>query len=289
MQNFNWLNAYQLERIHLGIKHIQSGKHGEKRFHDHLYSELALILNSGGTVHWAEGKSCPVERGDVILMHPGKVHGYENAQSLAILNILYEADKLPLPPLDGSSMRCFNTVLIPNSDVSRSPEKPLLHLAGTELEEAEKIALQLQQEIEGNAIGKNLRSFGLFINLLVLICRAGGSISVPKKSSAPLTAVVQYMNLHFREKMDVDQLARDVNMSRRGFFRKFRELTGMSPLQYILNKRLAAAEDMLRHSDRSLDEIAYQCGFYDSNHFNKLFKTAYGIAPGKFRKEALAN
>lgn len=286
MQKFNWLNAYQLERMHLGIKHIPQGKHSEKRFHDHLYSELALVLNSDGVIHWAEGRSCPVTRGDVILMHPGKVHAYENAHSLEVLNILYEADKLPLPPLDGGSMRCFNTILIPLSDTTRAPEKPLLHLAGSELDEAETISLQLQTEIEGNAIGKNLRSFGLFINLLALICRMGGSVAPQKDHSAKLTATVQYLNLHFREKIDVDTLARNVNMSRRGFFRKFRELTGIPPLQYVMNKRLAAAEDLLHNSDMTIDEIAYQCGFYDSNHFNKHFKTAYGTSPGKFRRNA---
>lgn len=286
MQKFNWVNAYQLERIHLGIKHIHCGKHGERRFHDHLYSELALVLAADGVVHWAEGKSCPVSRGDVILMHPGKVHGYEHAQSLEILNILYEPDKLPLPPLDGGGMRCFNTVLIPQSDTVRQVEKPLLHLPDAALKEAENIALQLQQEIEGSAIGKNLRSFGLFINLLALICRAGGGVAAPKEHSTQLTATVQFLNLHFREKIDVDFLAHNVNMSRRGFFRRFRELTGMSPLQYILSKRLAAAEDLLRHSNMTLDEIAYKCGFTDSNYFSRLFKNTYGLPPGKFRRNA---
>ena len=84
----------------------------------------------------------------------------------------------------------------------------------------------------------------------------------------------------------VDTLARNVNMSRRGFFRKFRELTGITPLQYVMNKRLAAAEDLLHNSDMTIDEIAYQCGFYDSNHFNKHFKAAYGTSPGKFRRMA---
>jgi len=54
----------------------------------------------------------------------------------------------------------------------------------------------------------------------------------------------------------------------------------------VMNKRLAAAEDLLRNSDMTIDEIAYQCGFYDSNHFNKHFKTAYGTSPGKFRRNA---
>jgi AraC-like DNA-binding protein/mannose-6-phosphate isomerase-like protein (cupin superfamily) len=284
MKKLTWHEMFHLERLELGTKFIRSGKHTSNSFHDHIYSELAIVLKSDGVIHRADGKSHQLVRGDVVLIHPGKIHGYENADSLEIFNILYIPEKLPLPPLDGSRMKLFNTMIMPQSDTARTPEKPLLTLNENELQEITAAALQLQKELESDLLGKNLRSFGLFINLLTLICRCGGG-EIRKEHTNSLAASIHYLNTHFRERPDVNFLAHRANMSRRGFFRRFREETGMSPRQYILHKSLSAAEEMLLKSDLSLSEIAYECGFYDSNHFSRLFKSAYKLSPGKFRRE----
>ena len=77
-------------------------------------------------------------------------------------------------------------------------------------------------------------------------------------------------------------------MSNRVFFRRFREQTGMSPREYLHKKRLALAEELLRRSDRSIAQIAEECGFCDSNHLTKLFTASYGRAPRIFRKNLSA-
>ena len=57
-----------LERLRLGAKFIPCGHHRNLNFHDHEFSELSIILHSTSTLHWVEGKSHPLQRGDVILM-----------------------------------------------------------------------------------------------------------------------------------------------------------------------------------------------------------------------------
>ncbi|MBE6359558.1 MAG: helix-turn-helix domain-containing protein [Lentisphaerae bacterium] len=284
MEKFTWREMFHLEHLEIGTKYMPSGTHMSNRFHGHIYSELAIVVSANGAIHCAEGKSHPLENGDVLLIHPDKIHGYKNAGFLEIFNILYCPDKLPLPPLDGSTMRLFPLIILPHTDTGRALEKPLLKLNKTELNEAKNTALALQKELEGNAIGKHLRAFGFFINLLTLICRAGGG-EVKKEHETSLTAAIQYLNLHHRERPDTDLLAHRANMSRRVFFRKFHEFTGMSPYRYALKKSLSTAEELLMNSSITLSEIAYECGFYDSNHLSRVFKAEYGTSPGKFRKE----
>ncbi|MCI5779558.1 MAG: AraC family transcriptional regulator [Lentisphaeria bacterium] len=286
MQKFNWYIALHLDKLQLGVKYIPSGRHASRNFHDHVFSELALVLHPNGAVHYAEGRGCALGRGDVILMHPGRIHGYANAGDLEIFNIVYEAEKLPLPRFDGGSMRLFNLLVMPQADVRSSPEKPLLRLPEETLARAEALAFELQKELEGDEPGKSLRAYAIFINLLTLICRAGGGLPHSKGYSGALAPALNYLNMHFREIPDLDALARGANMSRRGFFRHFRELTGMSPLQYRHDRCLSEARRLLLNTDMTLSEIAYECGFYDSNHLNRMFKTATGIPPGRFRRQA---
>lgn len=288
MINYSLGEMPHLQRVQLGVKRIRSGQHREMSFHSHRFSELTLIQHSSGTVHWAEGSSCQLKRGDVILMHPGMLHAYEHAEELELFNLLYEADKLPLPQLDGSSMRLFTAVTCAHDPgKTRHPEAPILHLSEPRLVHAESLAGALEHELTGNAPGKNLRSFAIFIDLLTFICQAGGGISNPKDHANPVSAALRFINNNYREPLNIDQLARNSNMSRRNFFRKFRDLTGDTPWQYIKKRRLAAAEELLKNTSLSLSEIASECGFYDSNHLNSLFRSSFKCTPGSLRKKGM--
>ena len=286
MINYSLGEMPHLERIQLGVKRIRRGEHREMSFHNHRFSELTLIQHSAGTIHWAEGCSCQLKKGDVILMHPGKLHAYEHAENLELFNLLYEADKLPLPQLDGSSMLLFP--LVTNSrapDKMRQPEKPILHLTEAQLLHAESLAGELENELTGNSPGKNLRSFAIFIDLMTFICQAGGGISHSPNHADSVSAALRFINNNYRKPLNIDQLARNSNMSRRNFFRKFRDLTGDTPWQYIKKRRLAAAEELLKNTALSLSEIASECGFYDSNHLNYLFRSNFKCTPGSLRKK----
>ena len=82
----------------------------------------------------------------------------------------------------------------------------------------------------------------------------------------------------------MDILARQTNMSRSSFFRRFKALTGVTPLQYLMSKRLMQAEYLLRSTNFKLSDIAAQCGFYDSNHLTFVFKKYNSQSPRSYRK-----
>ena len=74
-----------------------------------------------------------------------------------------------------------------------------------------------------------------------------------------------------------------MNISYDYFQHKFKELTGFSPQQFLLNQRLLAAKELLQNSRLSCTEIAYRCGFSTSAQFSMLFKTHLGMSPLAFR------
>ncbi|MDE6415652.1 MAG: helix-turn-helix domain-containing protein, partial [Duncaniella sp.] len=85
----------------------------------------------------------------------------------------------------------------------------------------------------------------------------------------------------------VDDMAAAVTMSRSSLNRKMKSLMGVSPAEFIRESRLNQAEKMLTETDRSIKEIAYDCGFADINYFGKCFKASRGVPPGAYRKSEL--
>lgn len=82
----------------------------------------------------------------------------------------------------------------------------------------------------------------------------------------------------------VGQIARDLGMDRTTLYRRFREATG-GPIKPWLDKlRMARAEELLRHSNAPIREIAAICGFRDPMYFSRAFRTRHGVPPGQWRK-----
>jgi AraC-like DNA-binding protein len=82
-----------------------------------------------------------------------------------------------------------------------------------------------------------------------------------------------------REDFDVEQLSREVGMSRVQLYRKLYALTGQSPSDFIRNIRLQRAAQLLKARAGGVAEIAYQVGFKDAAHFTKSFTKQFGKTP----------
>ena len=80
--------------------------------------------------------------------------------------------------------------------------------------------------------------------------------------------------------LTMDQLAREMNMSRTSFFNKVKKLTGLSPNQYLQESRLVYARKLLEKAQvRSVKEAAFQVGIKNVKYFCKLFKKRFGDLP----------
>ncbi|BCM91502.1 RCS-specific HTH-type transcriptional activator RclR [Abditibacteriota bacterium] len=85
---------------------------------------------------------------------------------------------------------------------------------------------------------------------------------------------------------NLDDMAFAVNLSRAQFVRRFRVRFGSSPMALVSQIRLERAQQLLRESHLSLDSIARAVGYGDAPFLSKNFKTAFGVAPGVWRKRA---
>ncbi|MBW9116570.1 helix-turn-helix transcriptional regulator [Rhizobium cauense] len=84
--------------------------------------------------------------------------------------------------------------------------------------------------------------------------------------------------------ISVLDVARACNLSRGYFIQAFRQTTGMTPYQWLLNERVSRARELLRTPDISLSEVAISCGFADQSHFTRVFTSLLGTTPGNWRR-----
>jgi AraC-like DNA-binding protein len=99
-----------------------------------------------------------------------------------------------------------------------------------------------------------------------------------------LNQVLQHIDQHFRESIDQKDLAQRCGMTPFRFSRLFKEVIGMGFMDYILNKRMDLAKELLDNSQMPITSIGYEAGFKDPSYFARAFKQANGCTPSEYRQ-----
>ncbi|WP_248928796.1 AraC family transcriptional regulator [Paenibacillus hamazuiensis] len=114
------------------------------------------------------------------------------------------------------------------------------------------------------------------------------SVSPEMKKAAPpsirkLNALIQYIDSRLNEDIKIEDLAEVIHYHHNYVIKYFKSLLGMTPMQFIYNRRLEKAKNLLTHTDIALSEVAVTTGFSDLCHFSKSFKKHLGVTPKQFR------
>ncbi|MCL2898661.1 helix-turn-helix domain-containing protein [Brenneria tiliae] len=101
---------------------------------------------------------------------------------------------------------------------------------------------------------------------------------------AVLRRVKEWIEIRIGAPLTLSELAAEAGLSEFHFARMFRQSEGMAPHQYVLQRRLAKADEMLRCGTLSITDIALACGFSSASHLSHRFKRAFGITPSALRR-----
>ena len=99
-----------------------------------------------------------------------------------------------------------------------------------------------------------------------------------------INTVLNYINNHLDEPMDIGKIAGVGNYSRFHFHRIMRAYLGEPLGAYIVRQRLETASSILRYSNEQVSDIAFRVGYENPSSFNKAFKKRFGISPVEFRE-----
>lgn len=162
--------------------------------------------------------------------------------------------------------------------------RPAIGFRNTTIETClQRIAAELKNPDPISVIMVESQAIQLFIQMV----RLNGLGQEPAKgglSPFDLKRVVAIIEDRLGDPPSLDEMAREIGVSRRHFSRAFKQSTGKSPHAFVAAHRLARAVDLLRTTELSATEIAFDCGFASSSHFTYAFKRAYGTGPLEFRR-----
>ena len=276
------------DKLPLWVVRISEGCHPERKFHNHEYSEMVFILK-GHATHLTEKASAPIKAGDILIVHPGQVHAYDNTGDMELINIIYDRRKLPLPLLDSYSLPLFKAFFPAEKKINElSTARPIMNLKAGDLSQVSAIIERLEDELKNLKPGNFFYSLALFMEMIVLISRLNSDDAPEHHAHFLIGNAVSFMKKNFGETISIKKLADSANMSERNFFRLFKYTVGCTPINYLLRIRLHHSSEMLTSSDAPISEIALSCGFYDSNYFCRKFKEVRNMTPRQFRLKMTA-
>ena len=110
------------------------------------------------------------------------------------------------------------------------------------------------------------------------------SVTVSRKRME-LTAVKEYLDEHYTEKLTLDDLAEKFFINKFYLSKIFKETYGTTVNNYLISKRITRANQLLRFTDMTVDEIGAAVGMADANYFSRMFRKIEGISPREYRKQ----
>jgi AraC-like DNA-binding protein len=154
--------------------------------------------------------------------------------------------------------------------------------------EAGRVIHSMQHELMKQEIGFQTRVCQLTDELLITITR-----HLTRQNHQGRDFPQAFLNLeealrqNLSHQWTVEEMAALVGMGATVFNEKVKSYTGFTPINYLINIRIAEAIKLLRKPDISLTDIALDTGFYSSQHFSTTFKKLTGYTPSEFRKNHL--
>ena len=125
----------------------------------------------------------------------------------------------------------------------------------------------------------------LFLDELIE-CSAGRQKTDEKKGQDYyIHEAVVYIQQNYQRELTIDEVADFCKLNRNYFSRRFKELIGSTPQEFLIRQRLTSAAELLRLTDQPIKNIADQCGYPNQLHFSQAFKKYYGLSPREWRNQ----
>ncbi|MBT3190955.1 MAG: AraC family transcriptional regulator [Verrucomicrobia bacterium] len=276
-----------VRRVRTDAEHSQSHPHDLTEIeHSHDFCEL-VIVTRGSAMHMLEQHEFPVTAGDVFLLQGHQSHYFYNRDSLDLINVMYDPEKIALPENELRRMPGYCAMFMLEPTYRRQHRfASRLHLMRVPLGRAERLAEELEAECTKKAAGFEVALRAKLLELMVYLSRAYTNTETTEAHALLRVGnVIGVLENDFSKNWKIDDLLRIAHMSRSNLMRVFRKATGQTPIEYLMRLRIQRSMEMLRNSDLSITEIAMEIGFGDSNYFTRQFRAINRLTPSDYRKQ----
>ncbi len=255
--------------------------------HTHKFDEIAFVLKGSG-IHEIDGERYPIMRGDVFVIHGNQVHRIVEQQNLTLANIIYERNHFKEIKDEFKELPGFSALFVYEPLFRKNQSfKAFLHLSSLQLENIKLLISQIREEQNQKNAGCEKVIEYLFRQLIVVLCRYyNKSENQTTKGILKISSAIDYMEDHFADKVTIETLYKQLNMSSATFRRTFKKVTGSSPIDYLIRLRIEKATEMMRQKPLlRVIEICMSSGFDNCGYFTNKFKEITGTTPIKYLKK----
>lgn len=265
------------------IFHILDQERKNFSYHYHDFNKILIFLN-GDVTYNIEGRSYELAPNDIVFVNAGEVHKpiiHSNAPYERIIIYVSPDYLASYQKTDTDLGFCFKKAHKEGSHVLR-----IKSYANSRLCTAVK---ELERSIDDQDYASELYHEILFLEFMIHLNRAAihDDISYISNTASNQTilAVLDYLNSHLTEDLNIDLLAEHFFLSRYYLMHAFKEETGYTIGNYVSTKRLLLAKELIL-SGKPITEVCYECGYKNYSTFSRAYKKRFGEAPREQRQNA---
>ena len=128
-----------------------------------------------------------------------------------------------------------------------------------------------------------------YMEILIIRLMRNIALAVPTESQVvsgnrQCASVKRYIDLHFKEALTLEQLAEDAHMNKYYLSHAFKREYGISPINYMITKRIEESKYLLAETDLSMSQIAQLLGFSSLSYFSQVFHRTQSVSPKEYRQ-----
>lgn len=239
----------------------------KQNFHYHNAYEIYFLI-SGQCEFFIQDKTFLISQNSIIFIPIDVIHrntyNSKNCERI-IINI---SEKYINPNLSTQIQKIFEKrVFVPdNFEFIKS----LITKIGNEYKKGDEISTELIKAYLTELFSYFIRNENNYVTITT--------------SNPAIERLVKYINANFNQSITLESSANILNLNISYLSRLFSKNTGFNFKEYLLTIRIKNAKNMLKNTNNSIKQIAYDCGFNDSNYFSKTFKKFTNLTPLQYRK-----
>lgn len=253
------------------------------KWHYHKEIEIIVLLK-GRYGFYINEKPVILDEGDVILIGSNELHTDYPCDNATYLVFQFDIEE----HLENSGLPYYRYFADSAAPLSRLNyvfrEQPeVRQIVGESIKE---IYDEFQQKQDGYEIAVSIQIKRIILALL----RGDTRRTIPARENAELLRlrpVLEYIDTHLCDKLQVEEACRLANMSYHYFVKYFKKTMGISFVDYITLKKIKRAERLLLTKDLSIAQIGEEVGMSNMAHFYKMFRKFKDCSPNEFRKKML--
>ena len=294
---YPYLDMYARDNSKIAVEHWQES--WSVGMHRHKYYEL-MFIHKGSCRHMFRGVETLLIPGDAVFIPSHEPHGYALHGEISLYNCQFYPERLDEkvseavfgtvePPtavvqaLEGllAERESMHADILPQYEINNS-KQGVLHFAPVQ----HSYLLSLIQRIPENGETEALLQQKYIEVLLLEVRKATQDQDRKHRVSAAanqraVAEVLASIETNLAEPFDIEQTAQKYAFTPNYFRKLFKDVTGLSPVQYINRLRIIRACEYIEEKGLSIRDAAELVGIYDLNYFSRLFKKIIGCTPNK--------